>query len=359
MKKLIIADLKSFNNCNIQTGHYFALARNFKELFSSICQVRIAGGPIYSKNFKEEELLPLPYDFIVGNNVLKNKWSTLMNCYHLMRQTQTNDIIVLQMSGAVTNFLALILFGSKKKKIYSIQYDTETLNTPIKKLIYWLAKSKITGIICPSDIIGEAFHLPYCVVSDYIYASNPDKIEFIPFTEKKYDFAIVGRITPEKGIIEALKRLATTPYRTIVAGKPQNKEIEKQLQKFAASNPNIELHLGFVSDNDFYHYLRQSKYSLMNYQGVYGNRSSGVVLDTLFNGTPVIGHRSLALQFIEKEEVGILYDDITQMDLSIVEDSQQHFFYTKHISRYLQKHKQYKDKLVRFLQLRNSSQHEK
>ena len=97
----------------------------------------------------------------------------------------------------------------------------------------------------------------------------------------------------------------------------------------------------------------------MNYQGVYGNRSSGVVLDTLFNGTPVIGHRSLALQFIEKEEVGILYDDITQMDLSIVEDSQQHFFYTKHISRYLQKHKQYKDKLVRFLQLRNSSQHEK
>lgn len=352
MKRLIIADLKSFNNGYKQTGHYFTLARNYQELFSTICQVNVTGGPIYRTGFKEEELLSLPYDYIVGDNVLKNKWGTLMNCYHLMRQTQADDIIVLQMSGAVTNFFALILFGSKKKKVYSIQYDTEALNTPIKRLIYQLAKDKIAGIICPSDTIGKRFHLPYCVVSDYIYASDPAQTESIPFTEKKYDFAMVGRISPEKGIIEALKRLVTTPYRIIVAGKPQNKEIEQQLQKITISTPNIELHLGFVSDNDFHYYLRQSKYSLMNYQGVYASRSSGVVLDALFNGTPIIGHRSMALQFIEEEEVGLLYNDITQIDLSIVEDAQQYHFYTKRINCYLQKHRQYKERLIKFLQLK-------
>lgn len=352
MKRLIIADLKSFNNRNLQTGHYFALARNYQELFSPICQVSIAGGPIYNTSFKVEELLPLPHDFIAGGNILKNKWGTLINWCYLMRQAQADDVIVLQMSGAVTNFLALALFGSKKKKVYYILYDTEALSTLIKRLIFRLAKSKTAGIICPSNVIGEAYHLPYCVVSDYIYTSDPTEMETIPFSEKRYDFAMVGRITPEKGIIEALKRLADTPYRVVVAGTPQNKEIEKQLQEFAASNPNLELHLGFVSDNDFYHYLRQSKYSLMNYQGVYGNRSSGVVLDTLFNGTPVIGHHSMALQFIEEESLGLLYDDIAQTDLSIVEDAKQHHFYTKRINSYLQKHRLYKDKLIEFLQLR-------
>lgn len=351
MKKLIIADLKSFNNQGIQTGHYFSLARNYQELFGKICKVTVAGGPIYKTGFKKEELIQLPHDFIAGDNVLKNKWGTLMNCRHLMQHTSTDDVIVLQMSGATTNFLAILLFGLKKKKIYSIQYDTEALDSPLKRFIYQLSKSKIKGILCPTDAIGKAFELPYCVISDYIYTSDKTDTQTIPFDQKKYDFAIVGRITPEKGVIEAIEKFIGTKYKIVVAGKPSTIEVENKLNSIASSNKNIELHLDFVPDNDFYNYLQKSKYSLMNYQGVYANRSSGVVLDTLFNGTPVIGHHCQALRFIEEEGVGCLFDEISELDLSVSEDQSKYHNCIKAIKKYLNKHKLYKDKLAIFLSL--------
>ena len=351
MKRLIIADLKSFNNHGVQTGHYFSLARNYQELFGKICKISVAGGPIYKTGFKDEELIKLPHDFIAGGNALKNKWGTLMNCRYLIRHTSTDDVIVLQMAGAVTNFLAILLFGSKKKRTYSIQYDTEALDTPLKRFIYRLAKNKISGILCPTDTIGKAFNLPYCVVSDYIYTSEKTDIQTIPFNQKKYDFAMVGRITPEKGVVEAIKKLAGTKYKVVVAGKASTTEIERQLKKIASTNSNIELHLEFVSDKDFYNYLRESKYSLMNYQGVYTNRSSGVVLDTLFNGTPVIGHRCIALQFKEMKRVGYLFDEISKFDFSITEDQDKYHSYINGINCYLNEHKQYKIMLSSFLGL--------
>lgn len=114
MKNIVIADLKSFNDNGIQSGHYFSLARNYQEIFNNICKVCVAGGPIYKTEFKE--LIQLPHDFIAGGNSLTNKWGTLMNYRYLMQHTSTDDIIVLQMASAVTYFLAILMFGTKKKK---------------------------------------------------------------------------------------------------------------------------------------------------------------------------------------------------------------------------------------------------
>lgn len=348
MKRLIIADLKSFNNQGIQTGHYFSLAKNYQELFKEEFEVKIAGGPIYNTGFENHERLSLPYDWGHGGNRIKNVWCFLRNAKVLFSKTTQYDIIVMQMASSVTTFLAIAIFASKHHKIYSIQYDTEALDSPLKKLIYQFAKHKISGIICPAEQIGKHYNQPYCVVSDYIYTGNK-AFNIIPFNEKKYDFCIVGRIVPEKGVVEAVERLANSSYRVLVAGKPSSEAIENRLFEIAHSHPNIELHLGFVSDEDFYNYLKLSKYSLMNYQGVYTNRSSGVVLDALFNGTPVLGHRCLAMQFVEDNAVGKLYDDISTVDLSIVEDETIWENQIKSIKKYLKTHQVYKNRLIEFI----------
>lgn len=350
-RRLIVADLKSYNNYGINTGHYFSLARNFQELFRDRCRVVVAGGPIYKTGFKEEELFQLPYDFIAGGKTLKNKWGTFLNCRHLMRNTGENDVILLQFAGVVTNLLAVLLFARKKNNLYFILYDMEALESPLKRFIYRMAKHKIKGITCPADLIGKAYGLPYCKVSDYIYASDDTEVETIPFGEKKYDFAMVGGLSADKGIVEAVERLRGTSYRAIVAGKPANQEIANRLTALAKEASNIELHLGFVSTDDFYTYLRQSKYSLMNYGGVYATRSSGVVLDALFNGTPIVGHKSLAMQFVEDNGVGKLFDDISLFDPNIADDQQCYERYMTAIQKYLEKHKQYKKSLAAFLNL--------
>ena len=65
MKRLIIADVKSNNNKGYCTGHYFALAQNYINLYQNICPVLIGGGPIYKTNFRKKDLFMLPYDCLL------------------------------------------------------------------------------------------------------------------------------------------------------------------------------------------------------------------------------------------------------------------------------------------------------
>ena len=133
MKRLILADLKSTNNNGKNTGHYFAVARNYLELYSDICHVVIAGGPIYKTVFTARQLLSLPYDSFVGKNPIINKLRALKNSRYLFRHVNEDDIIVLQHSGVVTTFAGIALFAKKKQNLYVIQYDVEALSSLVKK----------------------------------------------------------------------------------------------------------------------------------------------------------------------------------------------------------------------------------
>ncbi len=350
MKNLIIADIKSFNNNGKSTGHYFSLCHNYQQLFKDKYKVRIAGGPIYLSGFNDKELLLLPYDYVKGGNKLINIWHTLMNAKHLFNITGKDDIIVFQMSAAATSFLCMFLFASRKHKIFSIQYDNESIDSFIKRCLFRLARKKISGVICPYEQIALHYKLPYCIVSDYIYKG--DNLEpVIPFEKRKYDICMIGRIVPEKGVIEAAQYLAGKRYKVIIAGEVSSPELEKELKEIVSICNNIELKLGFISDVEFKYYIQNSKYTLLNYHGVYTNRSSGVVLDTLFMGTPVIGHTCLALQFVEENNIGILFDNIENLDLSLLNNNDKWYFYIDSINVYLKKHVEYKKRLERFFNI--------
>ncbi|MEL5894353.1 hypothetical protein AAE250_12765 [Bacteroides sp. GD17] len=353
MKRLIIADVKSNNNKGHCTGHYFALAQNYLDLYQDVCLVLVGGGPVYKINFEEEDLLALPYDSVNSKSAIRNKWRVLMNCHYLFGITTPKDVIVLQMSGAVTTFVGIALFAKKWNNIHCIQYSEESLSSPIKRWIYNLAKKKIKGIICPNSRIGQAYDRPYCEVTDYIYPHYDRLMVSTSYFEKKYDFAIVGSIWPDKGVLEAAEWLGNTGHRLLIAGNTHDTAYAHALRQIAKEHENIELHIEFVSDDDYHRYIRQSRYCILNYQGVYSNRSSGVVLDTLFNYTPVVGRRCNALRFIEDEQVGYLYDDIRHLSPDLVLNETIYRQYTAHIETYLHKQKEYKERVIHFLNLKS------
>ena len=349
MKKLIIADVKSSNNHGKCTGHYFAVAQNYLDLYQSVCEVKVAGGPIFATRFKKDNLFPLPYDFKSTKNKLLNKWKVLQNCRHLFRNTSIDDIIILQQSGLSTAIMGIALFAARKRNIYLIAYDTEAVTSFTKRLIYQFAKSKIKGVLCPNKSVADAYGISNCIVTDYIYPEDKKTIP-IAYENKKYDIAIVGSIWPDKGVLEAVKCLSKTQYRVLVAGKG-DKTITKQIEDICKSAENIELHIGFVKDEDYCKYIRQARFCMLNYRGVYENRSSGVVLDILFNGTPIIGHRCKALNFVENENVGILFDIIENFDFSITHNKNLYISLMDGITNYLYKQKLYKQKVIDFLSL--------
>lgn len=329
MKNIIISDIASYSFQGKSSGHYFAVARNYQEMFGD--KVIVAGGPVYKTGFADDELLQLPYN--AGGSGIKVRLKTIINAIKLFKKAK-GQIIVLQQCSTITTYLSLALFFGRESKLFIIQYNLEGLRSKIGKLLFKLAKSKIDGIICPNDMVGRAFQgVPYCVVPDYIYTGTENNVE-IPYKDRKYDISIVGRISPEKGIVEVAQKLANTQYSILIAGKPQNNDIASELKSICDNAKNIELHLGVIPDEEYYGYLRNGRYAFLNYSGEYSERSSGVVFDTLFNGVPVIGKRCKSLQFIEDENLGYLYSDIRDCDISGLYISDVHNTYMEKIAIY-------------------------
>lgn len=326
MRRLIIADLKSNNNHGICTGHYYALAANYQQVFCNDIDVKIASGPIYLARFKPEEMLMLPCDYIAGDSKVKNFIRMIRNGRSLYNQTTLDDIIIIQQSQPAMIMLTLLLtFLFRPKSIIQIQYTEEPMRRPYFRLLALLGRHVIKTILCPTEQVGKAYKVPYYVVSDYIYVPRDNKNE-TSFSRKNYDCCIVGRIAREKGVADAVSTLAGSRPSILVAGVPQDREEERIIRSKATCN-NITLRLEYLSNDDYQSCIQQSRYAILNYGSAYAERSSGVVLDTIFNGLPIIGRRCKALQFIEDKGLGVLYDKIEEIDFDhlLNEDTYQAF----------------------------------
>lgn len=346
MRRVIIADAKSFSRNGKSTGHYFTVADNFLEVFYDKCKVIVAGGPLYKGRY--EEMIELPYDTTPQSPSLVNKARVVMNLFSLFKQLKEDDVLVLQNNAVATTFFALSFYRGKNP-IYMIQYNQMGLDSGVKKWLFSQAKKKINGIICPDASIGAAYCSNYCVVPDYIMTEKQFSKLNAGELSKKYDFGILGIITEDKGVVEAAEQLAQTDYSVLIAGRSANEAIREKLISICKGKENISLILEYVNDEDYDRYLRQIKYCILNYSDAYSKHSSGVIFDTLYRGTPVIGRRCKFLQVIEDNKIGFLFDNISECDFEQLLDEKRVHEYQYNLRKYLKQQLQVGNKLDQFL----------
>lgn len=349
-KRLIIADLKSNNNHGICTGHYYALASNYKEVFSDICEVKIASGPIYLKKFKIDDMLMLPCDYVVGYSKLRNTLRMIRNGWSLFSQVTPDDVVVVQQSQPAMILFTLLLTCFRKQGFYMIQYSGEPADRLYYRIMLSLKKRYIKGVICPNDTVGKAFGLPYISVPDYIYCSK-NTLKQIPFAEKKYDFCSIGRIEKDKGVSACANTLVGKGIVYLIAGVPQDANEEIVIKTKAAEDSNIIADLSYLTEEKYKEYIANSRYCLLNYCGSYANRSSGVVLDTIFSGIPVVGSRCKALQFVEDLNLGVLFDDVNTFDFAQLLDETKYNRFISSIDNFKKSFVLHKQNLCKFLNL--------
>lgn len=350
MKRLIVADIKSPVFEGKSSGHFFAVAHNYYELFQESTPTKIAGGPIYLSLFPYA-VLPLP------NSVDIKKDGRLQCIVKYFQNARTlfhscsGDVIVVQQGGDITFFIACALFyrRAKNNRLFLIQYSTAAISNRVGRLFYRLAKRKLDGIICPTQEVGEMFARPYCVVPDYIYSGNQNQCPAISYDEKLYDICFLGRIVEEKGIDEFLSKFVEAPYRMLIAGRVDNPCLEKKMQDIVRGHDNIQLCLEFLSREDYQMYLCQSRFCVLNYKGEYSLRSSGVVLDMIFNDVPVIGLECKALEFVKQNGLGYIYSNLASLNLAEVITPVNYNRYISQIARYKQSHMVFKHQLGQFL----------
>lgn len=342
MSRIVIADFNTHCRQGTCLGHSFAVADNYLHMFADAVA---AGGPIYASRFTRAEILPHQTDEKHGTIV--NKWLALRNLRALFRRCR-NDILVMQSSSVATAFFGIALFRPRVRKLFMIQYNTAGVSTPLKRLLYRFAFRYIDGIICPTETIGKAYGRPYCLVPDYICTPQQGATE-IAYEHKSYDFCMVGLICRDKGIVEAARVLASSPYRVLIAGRADTPEIAEELQALADSCSNIELKLQYLSEEEYAASIHASRYCILNYSGAYSEHSSGVVFDILFRGVPVIGSHCRSLEFIRETQTGQLLDNISELNPESLLQEEVYNHFRRHIETYKASHREHRERLYRFL----------
>ena len=111
----------------------------------------------------------------------------------------------------------------------------------------------------------------------------------------------------------------------------------------------------YVSDEDYKRYINESRYCILNYQGEYSNRSSGVVFDIIFSGVPVVGNSCKALHFVKDYEIVHIYDNIDELSAEGLFDEKKYEVFLDRISKYRQLHSEYYKKLSTFVGVKDKN----
>lgn len=345
-KHIIVADIKSNCKNGVSEGHYFAVAQNYLDILSDDYEVQIAGGPIYKAKF--ENIFLLPFNSNANESKLIGKIHTIINGLYLFKKVE-NCTIILQ-CNAVSTIIGLLAFIRPKAKIILIQYDRMIRNSVIRNFFYTISKKRISGIICPGEEIGESLELPYCIVPDYIFPGKvPDKK-----SELKYDFGIYGILSADKGVLEAAEYFAKSRYKIKIAGKisnlPQDQDMEVKLKKLADHSKNIDLTIGYLDEKEYREYIASTRFIVLNYSGVYMLRSSGVILDAIYSGKPVLAKKRKYVEFVEDNGLGILYKNLEELDLDRIMADDEYAKLTSNILNYLEKQTKEISKLKDFIE---------
>lgn len=343
---LFVADIQSIcNEKNQCIGHWFAFAQMYQQLFAGISKVVVAGGDVYEPSFGNNNFLLLPFNVNEGTKHFEILRRFIINAIELFKQAKGQTIVLQYGSPFSTHIAALLAY--KKCNLYLIEYSTDGIRGVVRSFVWSLLKKKVKGIICPNDEIGKSFGVPYCVVPDYIYTGDIQNTS-IAFEEKLFDFCIIGRLNEDKGVVETINALKNKECKLLIAGNPDSDSYKSEIQNAIIGAPNITLDLGFLPKEKYDHYIKYSKFAILNYQEEYSNRSSGVVFDMLFAGVPVIGHKCKSLEFIEDMKMGILFDNIELFKPEIAYDERIYNMYINNIIEYRRLHKMYKEKLLSF-----------
>lgn len=350
-KSIVIADITSLKKGNQSFGHFLHVANMYTKILQKEYSVYVAGGPIYQRHFKN--ILKLKYDvdlteFERQTTKIFSKVKELLNTRELLKSTREDSNIIFQSYSNTMLFFSLFLFKTRNK-VFLIQYKNE-LGSLINKLLFRLIRKKISGIIVSKKIIGEAYNLPYIVVPDYIYLGSDPQVNI----NEPFDYGVFGIIRQGKDVVNVAKLFVNQNLKLIIAGSIQDSGMKKELEEIAVKNPNVTLINRYLPENEYNDLINKTKCVILPYSDSYYNESSsGVIFDILFRKKPVITKNFTVFKFVRDENLGILYDDLNQINLETLIEKENYNKIQVSINSYLKKNSKKKVELLNFI--RNQS----
>jgi hypothetical protein len=324
MKSLAIIDSLTLTYKNQIFGHYASTA---KQLYSILCNdfaVKVVGGITYANYFQKEQLDILPYrtyyeEFHIGNTFrkLRSKIKSIINLIVALRKNY--DYLIFQWCSQNFLYLTLLLFKKKRSKVFLIKYNAETRLT--HKLLFRLIKNKVSCIFTSMPKTGESYGIPYLLIPDYFPVEEDLNSVSQPVV---YDFVIVGTTDNDKNIEDVISGIEKTNFTIKIAGNFKDKAYLEKIQKLTTSK-NILIQDKYLTDTEYKNTILQSKYVILPYlKSAYTDKSSGVVLDAVYRGKPVIAPDLSGFQPVKDFGMGYLYNESISEILPKINDENYH-----------------------------------
>jgi glycosyltransferase involved in cell wall biosynthesis len=197
------------------------------------------------------------------------------------------------------------MFKRKQSKIFLIKYNIET--KPVRRKIHRIIKNKVSCVFTSLPQVGEFYEFPYLLIPDYFPV---EQYRNLVNHTTKFDFVILGTIDNDKNIEDVIQSILNTEYTLKIAGHFHDKAYLAKIITMSGRSENILIQDKYLSDSEYKDTILQSKYVLLPYKkSAYLIRSSGVILDAVYKGVPVIATDIESFQFISKFGIGYLYDN--------------------------------------------------
>lgn len=350
VKNVIIADITGLHKNKNSFGHFFRVAKMFEEGLCHDCNVTIVGGPVYRGYSGNKEILKYDVDLrelqtTVGK--VKAKIKEVFNGIAVLRKYKKSTIIFQDYSN--TSMFLSICMQKSNSAIYIIQYKSE-IDKGVNSFLYRIARRRISGVLCTKNAVGEKYGIPYLTMPDYICTDTDGSKKLDLNNEYRYEFGIFGIIRDGKDVVGVAKKFVGIKRTLLIAGSIQELNMKKSLEKLAEENENIIVLDQYLSEEDYNNMISATRCIVLPYVDEYYNESSsGVVYDALFAKKPVITKKYEIFDFIRQYKIGVLYDNLDDVDFSVVMREKEFLECYKNIEKYLSDNRAYILKLKNFI----------
>ncbi|MGM8140304.1 hypothetical protein [Enterococcus italicus] len=323
MNKITLVDY--IGNCDAKvevTGHAAKTLQETKEMLSDSCDVSMVVTPPYAQFFDESCIASvLPYESSPQRQSSKfKKIGLYIKKICAVRNIVKNESSVWFVNTDFWLYVGL-LFSKKKKdqKIFATNYLDFYSQKNLKNFIYNCAVKKIDCVFHTNVELKRDKHQ---YIPDYWFDKRKyDKY----FTEEKQDDVyICGEINAGKDIMGAIDAFNANGQALMICGKFSSQNVYEEA--VTKAHENIRIENIRLDDDTYYGELAKHRFVLLPYkEESYSNRSSGVVLESIFLGNIVIGPKFLLRQL---GIAGIEYDsihDLEKLKLSEVKEEQKRY----------------------------------
>jgi glycosyltransferase involved in cell wall biosynthesis len=318
IKKIGIVDTLTLTLNDAVYGHFHKVSLQLLQILSENLEVKVLGGRTYSKYFDESKIEILPYftrkvdldnkSFFIK---VKTKIKSFFNTIAVLRNRKYDVLIFHDNNQTLLYFL--LLFFKPNSHIVLIRYTKN--NTSLSNRLFNKIKCKISFIISSLESVAISYGIDYILLPDYL----PVKTSQQELPKPLYDFVLIGTINECKDIEDVLESVLNSSLTLKIAGHFENEEQYNKLLSTYGSSERISITNKYLTEEEYECFIKIARFILLPYKtDSYSNRSSGVILDAIYSGRPVIGSNIDAFQIINEREIGFVYKSSLADIISLV-----------------------------------------